>query len=140
MAKENEVKISPSLICTDLCNIERDVRNLEEAGVDFLHVDLIDAHFSPSMPMGIEVIQQVRKKTKLPFDVHLMVENNEFFIQEMIKVGVDQMCFHYESAFHVDRLLGLTKQSNIKAGSISENVKKVREAASNGIQMRDNSK
>ena len=116
MPKENKVKISPSLICTDLCNIERDVRNLEEAGVDFLHVDLLDAHFSPSMPMGIEVIQQVRQKTKLPFDVHLMVENNEFFIQEMLKIGVDQVCFHYESAFHVDRLLGLIKQNNVKVG------------------------
>ena len=110
------VKIAPSLICTDLCNIERDIKNIEDAGVDFLHVDLIDAHFSPSMPMGIEVVQQVRQKTPLPFDVHLMVENNEFFITEMAKIGIQQMCFHYESAFHVDRMLSLIQENGIKPG------------------------
>ena len=111
-----EIIISPSLICTDLCNIERDVRNLEAAGVDFLHIDLLDGHFSPSMPMGIEVVQQVRQKTQLPFDVHLMVENNEFFIREMVKIGVRQMCFHYESAFHVDRMLSLIQENDIRPG------------------------
>lgn len=111
-----KIKISPSLICTDLCNIERDVHNLEAAGVDFLHIDLLDGHFSPSMPMGIEVVQQVRQKTQLPFDVHLMVENNEFFISEMSKIGVQQMCFHYESAFHVDRMLSLIQQNGIRPG------------------------
>ena len=111
-----KIKISPSLICTDLCNIERDVHNLEAAGVDFLHIDLLDGHFSPSMPMGIEVVQQVRQKTQLPFDVHLMVENNEFFISEMAKIGVQQMCFHYESAFHVDRMLSLIQQNGIRPG------------------------
>lgn len=112
----HEVRIAPSLICTDLCNLERDVRNLESAGVDFLHVDLLDGHFSPSMPMGIEVLQQVREKTQLPFDVHLMVENNEFFIREMAKIGVQRMCFHYESAFHVDRMLALIQELGITPG------------------------
>ena len=113
---ENDIAISASLICSDLCNIETGLRELESAGIDYLHVDLIDAHFSPSMPMGIEVVQQVRKKTSLPFDVHLMVENNEFFIHEMVKVGVQRMCFHYESAFHVDRMLSLIKENGVAAG------------------------
>jgi ribulose-phosphate 3-epimerase len=117
MSKRNAMPlIAPSLICTDLCNIAGDIRELEAAGVDLLHVDLIDAHFSPSMPMGIEVVQAVRRITELPFDVHLMVENNEFFIRELIKVGVQQMCFHYESALHVDRLLGLIQDHGVKAG------------------------
>jgi ribulose-phosphate 3-epimerase len=116
MAVMREITISPSLICTDLCNIEKDVHNLEAAGVDFLHIDLLDGHFSPSMPMGIEVVQQVRQKTQLPFDVHLMVENNEFFIREMAKIGIQQMCFHYESAFHVDRMLSLIQQNGIRPG------------------------
>lgn len=89
---------------------------MESAGIDFVHVDLIDAHFSPSMPMGIEVVQQARKKTGLPFDVHLMVENNEFFIREMAKIGVQRISFHYESAFHVDRMLSLVREAGIRAG------------------------
>ncbi len=116
MLKANQVQLAPSLICTDLCNLERDVHKLEAAGVDFLHVDLLDGHFSPSMPIGIEVVRQVRRKTRLPFDVHLMVENNEFFIREMADIGVQRICFHYESAFHVDRMLDLIKGQNILAG------------------------
>lgn len=116
MMIDHDIAISASLICCDLCNVERALRDLESAGVDYLHIDLIDAHFSPSMPLGIELVQQARKKTKLSFDVHLMVEDNEFFIREMLKVGVQRICFHYESARHVDRLLGLIHENGIKAG------------------------
>jgi ribulose-phosphate 3-epimerase len=110
------IAVSASLICADLCNIERDLQRLEAAGIDYLHIDLIDAHFSPSLPMGIEVVQQARKKTRLPFDMHLMVENNEFFIGEMAKIGVERLCFHQESAFHVDRTLALIREAGIQAG------------------------
>lgn len=115
-ASNPNISISASLICCDLCNIQAELQNMEAAGIDFLHVDLIDGHFSPSMPMGIEVVQQARKKTSLPFDVHLMVENNEFFIQEMLKIGVQRISFHYESARHVDRLLCLIRDGGAKAG------------------------
>ncbi|BBL70916.1 ribulose-phosphate 3-epimerase [Methylogaea oryzae] len=115
-ASTPDISLSASLICCDLCNIEAELRNLESAGVDYLHVDLIDGHFSPSLPMGVEVVQQARKKTALPFDVHLMVENNEFFIEEMLTVGVQRVCFHYESARHVDRLLCLIRDGGAKAG------------------------
>ena len=111
-----KVRIAPSLICTDLCNLEHDVKLLEACGVDDLHIDLLDAHFSPSMPIGIDVVRKLRPKTKLPFDVHLMVDNNEFFIHEMIHVGVQRICFHQESAFHIDHLVDLIQASGIKAG------------------------
>jgi ribulose-phosphate 3-epimerase len=113
---QNRIQIAPSLICADLCNLEREVKALEACGVDYLHVDLLDAHFSPSMPIGIEVVRRLRERTNLPFDVHLMVDNNEFFIEEMIGIGVQQICFHQESAFHVDRLLDLIKEKQVKAG------------------------
>jgi ribulose-phosphate 3-epimerase len=114
--KPKPVAISASLICADLCNIELELQRMEAAGIDFLHVDFIDSHFSPSMPMGIEVVQQARRKTTLPLDVHLMVQNNEFFITEMLKIGVERISFHWESAFHVDRLLGLIREGGAKAG------------------------
>jgi len=110
------VAIAASLICADLCNIERELQAMEAAGIDMLHVDLIDAHFSPSMPMGIEVVQQARRKTSLPFDVHLMVRDNEFFIGEMAKIGVQRISAHAESAFHLDRCLGLIRDAGIQAG------------------------
>ncbi len=114
--KPAPIAISASLICCDLCNVERELRAMESAGIDYVHIDLIDAHFSPSLPLGIELVQQARKKTSLPFDVHLMVENNEFFIMEMLKIGVQRISFHYESAFHLDRMLSLIRESGVKAG------------------------
>jgi ribulose-phosphate 3-epimerase len=115
-ASSPPIAIAASLICADLCNIERELQRMESAGIDLLHVDLIDAHFSPSMPMGLEVVQQARKKTALPFDVHLMVRDNEFFIGEMLKIGVRRISFHPESAFHVDRCLSLIRDAGVQAG------------------------
>jgi len=111
-----QVQIAASLICTDLCNLEQSVRTLEECKVDALHVDLLDGHFSPSMPIGIDVVRQLRDRTALPFDVHLMVENNEFFLRELAAVGVQRICFHQESAFHLDRLVDMVKDKGIQAG------------------------
>lgn len=110
------VKISPSLICTDLCNLEASVAEIERLGLEMLHIDIIDGSFSPSMPLGIDVIRQLRSKTKIRFDVHLMVRNNEFFIEEMLAIGIQQICFHYESALHTDRLLNLIRREGVRAG------------------------
>jgi len=108
--------ISASLICCDLLNVERELQRMEEAGTDYLHIDLIDGHFSPSMPLGLDLVRQARKKTRLPFDAHLMVENNEFFVREILDIGAERVAFHYESAFHVDRLLCLIRERGVKAG------------------------
>lgn len=116
MLKNNLVQISPSLICTDICNLEGSIRNLEAIGIEMLHVDLLDGYFSPSMPIGLDVIKQLRKKTNMNFDVHIMVKENDFFINELIKMGIQRLCFHFETALHVDRLLGMLKSNNIKAG------------------------
>lgn len=113
---ESNVKISPSIICLDLCNLEAGVKQLETLGVDMLHIDIIDGYFSPSMPIGIDIVKQLRKITNMPFDVHLMVKNNEFFVEEMLKIGVQQMCFHYESCMHVNRLVNNIKKYGVKAG------------------------
>lgn len=112
----HKVLIAPSLICADLCNLESQVREMESVGADLLHVDLIDGHFSPSMPIGIQVVRQLRQKTSLPFDVHLMVTDNEFFIREMAGIGVQRLSFHAESAFHLDHALSLVREHGILAG------------------------
>lgn len=65
-------------MCADLCNLEKSVKEIEKEGLDTLHIDIIDGHFSPSMPLGIDTIKQLRKITDMNFDVHIMSNNNEF--------------------------------------------------------------
>lgn len=113
----NHIKVSPSMMCADLCHLEDDVRRLEEIGVDFLHFDLMDGRFVPNMPLGLVILEQLRPITDLPFDVHLMVENNELFIERLIPIGVHQIAVHVESTPHLDRILALIRESGIKAGA-----------------------
>jgi ribulose-phosphate 3-epimerase len=103
-------------MCADLCNLERSVRELESLPVDLLHMDIMDGHFTPNMPLGLETLRQLRPRTKLPFDLHLMVENNDFFIQQAAEIGAQYVSFHVESAVHADRSLGLIRDLGMKAG------------------------
>ncbi len=116
MEKKRIKNILPSLICTDLCNIEKSVSSIKDAGFNMIHIDILDGHFSPSMPIGLDSISQLRAKTKLGFDVHLMTNRNDFFIDEMIKIGCERLCFHYESEDHVDLLIRKIKENGIKVG------------------------
>ena len=110
------VEVAPSLICADLCNLERDLRRFEAMGLTSLHVDILDGHFSPSMPIGLDVVRQARRVTSLAFDVHLMVDNCEFFLDQVLDIGVQRVCFHVESAFHLDRLLTRIQEAGVRAG------------------------
>ncbi|EKK2684392.1 ribulose-phosphate 3-epimerase [Salmonella enterica] len=111
-----DVVLSPSLMCTDLLSLSDSVRELEEIGVDALHIDLIDSTFSPSMPLGLEVIRQLREKTNLDFDIHIMSMNNEWFIKQALDIGVRRVSFHYEMSLHPDRLVNLIKKQKVEAG------------------------
>lgn len=110
------VKISPSIMCADLCHLEDEIRELERLEVDFLHFDLMDAHFTPNMPLGLELIRRLRGLTDLPFDVHLMVEDNELFIEWLADIGVQQVSVHAESARHLDRTLDVIRRGGMAAG------------------------
>ena len=113
---QSDVLVAPSIMCADLCNLESDIKALESVGVDLLHFDLMDAHFVPNMPIGLELLSQLRPKTDCPYDVHLMVEDNDFFISKLSEIGVQQIAVHVESAIHLDRTLGLIRDYGIKAG------------------------
>lgn len=108
--------ISPSLICTDLCNIKTEVEALENLGLKMLHIDIIDGIFSPDMPLGIGTVKTLRKCTDLIFDTHLMSVNNEPYIDLLIDAGVDRICFHTEYESRPNILLRKIKVANIKAG------------------------
>jgi len=109
--------LSPSLISVcDLCNLESSVKQLEEAGIKMLHVDILDGYFSPSMPLGLDTVRQLRKKTDMELEVHLMAKENEFFVKELLDIGVSQIVFHAETEPHVDNMLNLIHRHGVRAG------------------------
>lgn len=111
----NEVVLSPSIMCGDLVNLQDSIKTLEDLGMTTLHIDVIDGAFSPSMPLGIETIKRMREITDLAFDLHLMTVNNEYFINEMLAIGVQSVTFHHETSLHVDRYIKLIKAAGAKA-------------------------
>ncbi|MCI8599865.1 MAG: ribulose-phosphate 3-epimerase [Lachnospiraceae bacterium] len=100
----------------DLCNLENTVRKVEALGVEMLHIDLVDGYFSPSMPIGLDVIRQLRKKTQLPFDAHVMVEDCRFFLDELLDIGAQRIAIHSESCVHPDRILAEIQSAGVEAG------------------------
>lgn len=112
----NKCIISPSLITLDMCNLEAQCRILEEAGINLLHIDILDGYFSPSMPLGIDTVKQLKKKTCLEFEAHVMAVNPQFFVDELIEAGVSQIVFHIETCEHVDGMLNYIHSKGIRAG------------------------
>ena len=108
--------ISPSLICLDMCNLEQQVRILEDTGIRMLHVDILDGHFSPSMPLGLDLVRQLREKTDLEFDCHVMVTEQDYFVDELLDIGVQQIVFHGETQPHIDGMLNRIHAKGVRAG------------------------
>lgn len=98
--------ISPSILSADFANLEHDIRRVENAGADWLHIDVMDGHFVPNITIGVPVVASIKKVTKLPLDVHLMIENPEKYIEPFAKAGADIITFHYEAAVKEDRKTG----------------------------------
>ena len=113
---EGKCIISPSLICLDMCNLESQIRILEQSGIQVLHVDILDGHFSPSMPLGLDTVRQLRQKTDMFFDCHVMVENQDFFVDELLDIGVQQIVFHAETQPHIDGMINRIHAKGVKAG------------------------
>ena len=90
------VAIHASLMCADQCALGAEVRILERIGIDGLHLDVMDAHFTPNLPLGLEAIRQLRGHTELPFDVHLMVEDNDLFLDLLAGIEVQRIAVHHE--------------------------------------------
>ena len=108
--------ISPSLICLDMCNLESQVRILEGNGINMLHVDILDGHFSPSMPLGLDTVRQLRSKTDIAFDCHVMVTEQDYFVDELLDIGVQQLTFHAETQPHIDGMLNRIHAKGVRAG------------------------
>ena len=102
----------------DFLNLASEIESLEEAAADILHLDVMDNHFVPNITFGFPIISQIRKKTFLPLDVHLMVNNPEEYILPLSKIGVEYISFHMEINTHHHRLIRQIKDLGIKAGIV----------------------
>ncbi len=110
------VIISPSILSADFANLERDIKLVENAGADWLHIDVMDGHFVPNITIGVPVVKSIKKVTNLPLDVHLMIENPEKYIEAFANAGADILTFHYEAVNNVESIVKMIKSAGVKAG------------------------
>ena len=108
--------ISPSILSADFANLEHDIKLVENAGAEWLHIDVMDGHFVPNITIGVPVVKSLRKVTDLVLDVHLMIENPEKYIEPFAKAGADIITFHYEATKSVEELIKNIQSYGIKAG------------------------
>ncbi|MFZ5966322.1 MAG: ribulose-phosphate 3-epimerase [Bacillota bacterium] len=114
------IKIAPSILSADFSRLASDIKKVEDAGADLLHIDIMDGHFVPNITIGPLVLNSIKKETKLPFDVHLMIENPDLYIEEFVKAGADIITVHVEACKHLHRTIQYIKSFGIKA-SVSLN-------------------
>ena len=111
------IEIAPSILASDFARLADEVRKVEEGGADVLHVDVMDGHFVPNISLGIPVVASLRKATRLPLDVHLMIEQPEEYIEDFIRAGADRVLVHQEATAHLDRALEMIRENGAQAGA-----------------------
>ena len=110
------IKISPSILSADFSKLGEEIQKIEKAGADYIHIDVMDGSFVPNITIGNEVVRSLRKTTKLPFDVHLMINNPDNHIKAFVDAGADIITIHAEASIHLDRSLDLIKSFGKKVG------------------------
>lgn len=111
-----EVRIAPSILSADFSRLGEQIRQAEEAGAEVLHVDVMDGHFVPNITIGPLVVAAVRPVTRMPLDVHLMIEQPEKYVEVFARAGADHITVHAEATVHLDRLLSQIRGAGCKAG------------------------
>ncbi len=110
------IKVAPSILSADFGCLLEEVKRVEKGGADLLHIDVMDGHFVPNITLGAPVISCIKGRTALPFDVHLMIEKPENYVDNFIKAGADIITFHVESTVHLHRLTNYIKDRGVKPG------------------------
>ncbi|MBC1922449.1 ribulose-phosphate 3-epimerase [Listeria grayi] len=111
-------KIAPSILSADFANLAKDIKEVEELGADYLHVDVMDGHFVPNITFGPLMVEAIRPITKLPLDVHLMIEDPDAYIPAFAKAGADFISVHVEATRHLHRSLQLIRSYDVKAAAV----------------------
>ncbi len=110
------IQIAPSILSADFSKISDAVKIAEESGADLIHIDVMDGHFVPNLTFGPQLVASLRKKTSLPLDVHLMIDNPRSFIPLFAKAGADWISIHVEASVHLHKDITLIKEYDKKAG------------------------
>lgn len=112
------IKIAPSILSADFANLGNEIKDVEKGGADYIHVDVMDGHFVPNITIGPLIVEAIRPVTKLPLDVHLMIENPDLYIPQFARAGADIITVHVEACKHLHRTIHLIKDQGVKAGVV----------------------
>ncbi|AST92098.1 ribulose-phosphate 3-epimerase [Sutcliffiella cohnii] len=112
------IKIAPSILSADFANLEREIKDVEQGGADYIHVDVMDGHFVPNITIGPLIVEAARRSTTIPLDVHLMIESPDQYIESFVKAGADIITVHVEACTHLHRTIQHIKSFGIKAGVV----------------------
>jgi ribulose-phosphate 3-epimerase len=112
------IKIAPSILAANFAKLAEEVKEVEQAGAQLIHIDVMDGHFVPNITMGPIVVEALRPVTKLPLDVHLMIENPDKYIESFAKAGADYITVHVEACPHLHRTIQLIRSFGVKPGVV----------------------
>ncbi|MFH1824096.1 MAG: ribulose-phosphate 3-epimerase [Candidatus Firestonebacteria bacterium] len=110
------IKIAPSILSADYLNFERDIKRIEEGGADLIHIDVMDGNFVPNITFGYGLVKLIRKITKLPLDVHLMIVKPERYIDDFKNAGANIITIHIETVSQPNKIIRYIKKQGVKAG------------------------
>ncbi|WP_010269770.1 ribulose-phosphate 3-epimerase [Paenibacillus senegalensis] len=112
----SELLIAPSILSADFAKLGTEIQEVETGGADWIHVDVMDGHFVPNLTLGPLIVEAIRPHTRLPLDVHLMIEKPERYITDFARAGADYITVHAEACPHLHRTLGQIRETGAKAG------------------------
>jgi ribulose-phosphate 3-epimerase len=113
-----KIEIAPSILSSNFAKLGEDVRAVEQGGADVIHVDVMDGHFVPNISIGIPVVASLHQATRLPLDVHLMIEGPEEYIERFVQAGANRVLVHQEATVHLDRALTMIREFGAQAGVV----------------------
>jgi ribulose-phosphate 3-epimerase len=113
-----KIEIAPSILASNFAKLGEDVRAVEQGGAELLHLDVMDGHFVPNISIGLPVVASLHKATRLPLEVHLMIERPEEYIERFVQAGASRVLIHQEATVHLDRALTMIRELGAQAGAV----------------------